>query len=206
MKLTISKRTGVLFLVLFAALFTLLPIGRHFFAHPLLAMFEVFYRAGSLVFGSGHVVLPLLEREVVPAGWVGDADFLAGYGAVQAVPGPMFTFASYLGMTAYGVVGAVVATAAIFLPAFLLVWGALPFWNELRGKPRLQGVIAGVNAAVVGILGAALYDPIWTSAVTHRTDAAFAVVMFGLLQFWRMPPWAVVVLGIGCGALGIIGS
>ncbi len=114
MKLTISKRTGVLFLVLFAALFTLLPIGRHFFAHPLLAMFEVFYRAGSLVFGSGHVVLPLLEREVVPAGWVGDADFLAGYGAVQAVPGPMFTFASYLGMTAYGVVGAVVATAAIF--------------------------------------------------------------------------------------------
>lgn len=206
LKLPIGKRFGAACLTLFAALLVLLPVCRHFFTNPSLALFDGFYRAGSLVFGGGHVVLPLLEREVISAGWAGKADFLAGYGAAQAVPGPLFTFASYLGMTAYGVRGAIVATAAIFLPAFLLVWGALPFWNELRGKPRLQGVLNGVNAAVVGILGAALYDPIWTSAVKSRTDLAFTAVLFGLLQFWRTPPWVVVVLGMAVGWIGFAGT
>jgi chromate transporter len=164
-------------------------------AYPL-QLFSSFYRVGSLVFGGGHVVLPLLQAVVVPPGWVSNNDFLAGYGAAQAVPGPLFTFAAFLGAvgkgTPSGPAGALLATIAIFLPSFLLVGAALPLWGKLRRFIAMRRAMAGINAAVVGILLAALYDPVWTSAIHNSSDFALTVLAFLLLAWWRMPSWAVV--------------
>jgi chromate transporter len=186
-------------LVAFAALFALLPLLNLWSDNRLVSLADLFYRAGAIVFGGGHVVLPVLQAEMVPDFLTND-QFLAGYGAAQAVPGPLFTFASYLGGTTDGAAGALVATVAIFLPSFLLVWGVFPFWERIRHRTGLQGVLRGVNAAVVGILLAALYDPIWTTAVHDERDAAFALGLFGVLQFWKLPSWAVVAIAITVGA------
>lgn len=199
--LAISRTFGIVCLLVFIVLLIVLPLIRQGAEFGWLAMFDSFYRSGSLVFGGGHVVLPLLEREVVPTGWVSQADFLAGYGAAQAVPGPLFTFAAYLGMMADGVFGAMVALLAIFLPAFLLVLGALPFWSAIRRNPHIQGALIGINAAVVGILLAALYDPLWTSAIGKPLDFALAAVLFIMLVFWKLPPWIIVVAGAVGGIL-----
>lgn len=168
------------------------------------ALFSAFFRAGSLVFGGGHVVLPLLEQSVVAPGWVTAEQFIAGYGAAQAVPGPLFTFAAYLGAISAappnGWAGAALATVAIFLPSFLLLWAALPLWGRLRAAPWAQAALAGVNAAVVGLLLAALYDPVITSAVRGPADVALALAAFGALQLWKAPPWAVVLAAAGAGA------
>jgi chromate transporter len=162
------------------------------------ALFDAFYRSGALVFGGGHVVLPLLQSEVVAPGWVTNADFLAGYGLAQAVPGPLFTFAAYLGSVSgpepNGLAGASIALVAIFLPGLLLVYGMLPFWDELRERAIAQAAMRGANAAVVGILGAALYDPVWTSAVLTPRDFALALAGFLLLTVWKAPSWIVVTL------------
>jgi chromate transporter len=169
------------------------------------ALFGAFYRSGALVFGGGHVVLPLLQAEVVRPGWVGPDAFLAGYGAAQAVPGPLFTFAAYLGAVMQpqpsGLAGATIALVAVFLPGLLLVYGTLPFWDALRRRPGAQAAMRGTNAAVVGILGAALYNPVWTSAVLAPRDFALALAGFLLLTIWEMPPWIVVVLLGSAGAL-----
>ncbi|MEK3882967.1 chromate transporter [Paenibacillus sp. PL2-23] len=193
----IGKGMAIASLTLFAALLLLLPWLRGL--DPLLAMADSFYRTGSLVFGGGHVVLPLLENETVSSGWIGEEQFLAGYGAAQAVPGPLFTFASYLGAAMDGLTGALVATAAIFLPAFLLVVGALPFWQLLRRSPGAQGILAGVNAAVVGLLLAALYDPIWKHAVVGPADFVAVLLLFIMLVFWKLPPWVIVIAGAAAG-------
>lgn len=201
----VRRSVAVWCLGIFGALLVFLPLIKGLSSSAAAAMLDSFYRAGSLVFGGGHVVLPLLEREVVPSGWLSESAFLAGYGAAQAVPGPLFTFASYLGAVIGGWGGAAVATFAVFLPAFLLVVGTLPFWEEFRRKTRLQGALSGVNAAVVGILLAALYDPIWVSAVRSAADFALAAVLFGMLVFWKLPPWIVVAVGALAGAIGIGG-
>lgn len=197
----VSRRVAVLCLAFFFGLLILLPLLREFVVADWLSLFDSFYRSGSLVFGGGHVVLPLIEREVVPAGWINEADFLAGYGAAQAVPGPLFTFAGYLGAMIYGVTGAFIATAAIFLPAFLLIAGALPFWNSLRKSSKVQGALTGINAAVVGILLAALYNPLWTTAILAPVDFALASILFLMLVFWKVPPWIVVVAGAAGGTV-----
>ena len=164
---------------------------------------DAFYRTGSLVFGGGHVVLPLIQEEVVPTGWLDESTFIAGYGAAQAVPGPLFTFAAYLGaafdVEPNGVSGGALALGAIFLPSFFLVWGVLPFWDRLRAVPSVRAALIGVGAAVVGILAAALYDPVWTSAVFDGRDLALALVAFGLLVLWKAPPWLVVLLAAAGG-------
>jgi chromate transporter len=191
--------------VIFFGLLAGLPLFRQAIPSHELAMLDSFYRAGALVFGGGHVVLPLLQAEVVPPGWVSDAQFLAGYGAAQAVPGPLFTFAAYLGAVQTpapnGWIGGVLALAAIFLPAWLLVIGALPFWDRLRARPDAQAALRGINATVVGILMAAFYQPVWTSAILVPFDAALALICFGLLVFWKLPPWLVVVFAGMAGAL-----
>lgn len=197
----VSRRFGAGCLLLFFALLAALPLLRHLTASGWLPLFDSFYRSGSLVFGGGHVVLPLLEREVVPTGWVSRESFLAGYGAAQAVPGPLFTFAAYLGAMAQGITGAAVSIVAIFLPAFLLVAGALPFWNTLRKSPKVQGALIGINAAVVGILLAALYNPLWTTAILSPADFALAAVLFAMLVFWKLPPWVVVAAGAAGGII-----
>ncbi|WP_426453318.1 chromate transporter [Paenibacillus sp. S-38] len=194
-RIPLSRRAGAASLVLFFALLFGLPLLRSAVDSPSLALFDIMYRAGSLVFGGGHVVLPLLDRELVPGGWMSSETFLAGYSAAQAVPGPLFTFASYLGASALGWQGAVVATLAIFLPAFLLILGALPFWADWRTSPRAQGALAGINAAVVGILLAAWYQPIWSTAVLWPADFAAAALLYGMLEFWKLPPWVVVISG-----------
>ena len=175
-----------------------------------LALFDSFYRVGSLVFGGGHVVLPLLQAEVVPPGWLSTDQFLAGYGAAQAVPGPLFTFAAYLGAVRgpmpNGVTGAALALVAIFLPAFLLIFGALPFWDALRARPAFQSALRDINAAVVGILLAALYTPVWTSAILRPADFGLALAALGLLMVWKLPPWAVVIFcALGGALLAAIG-
>jgi chromate transporter len=184
--------------VAFFVLLVGLPLADRATGSQGVALFDAFYRSGALVFGGGHVVLPLLQNEVVTSGWVGNADFLAGYGLAQAVPGPLFTFAAYLGAVAgpepNGIAGASIALVAIFLPGLLLVYGMLPFWDELRGRPAAQAAMRGANAAVVGILGAALYDPVWTSAVLSPRDFALALAGFLLLTVWKAPPWIVVAL------------
>lgn len=200
MYIPIRRTVGVACLAVFLGLLVLLPIFRSFTASQELALFDSFYRSGSLVFGGGHVVLPLIERELVPAGWISQEAFLAGYGATQAVPGPLFTFASYLGAVMGGWTGVLVCTIGIFLPAILLVFGVLPFWDTLRRKPKIQGALTGINAAVVGILLAAFYNPIWTSTILETKDFALAAVLFGLLVFWKCPPWLVVILGVLGGA------
>jgi chromate transporter len=201
----IGKRAAVVSWVLFFGLLLALPVARHEVESQPLNIADGFYRSGSLVFGGGHVVLPLLEHEVVDPGWVSEEDFLAGYGAAQAVPGPLFTFSAYLGTVMEpepnGVPGAGLALVAIFLPAFLLTTGVLPLWSALRSKPEVQAVLRGVNAAVVGILLAALYDPVWTSAIEKPTDLALALGAFGALAVWKAPPWLVVLLTAAGGAL-----
>jgi chromate transporter len=178
-------------------LFGLPAIAASLHSYPL-DLFAAFYRVGSLVFGGGHVVLPLLEAVVVPRGWVPANAFMAGYGAAQAVPGPLFSFAAFLGAASTGhpsgTAGALIATVAIFLPSFLLVGAALPLWSELRAFAPMRRAMAGINAAVVGILLAALYDPVWTSAVHNGRDFALLVVALVLLAWWRVPSWAVVLL------------
>jgi chromate transporter len=193
----VSRRVGAACLALFVALLVFLPLLR-----PLVggvAFFDAFYRSGALVFGGGHVVLPLLRDAVVAPGWVSDSAFLAGYGATQAVPGPVFTFAAYLGAIMHGVPGAIVALIAIFLPGLLLMTGTLPFWDALRTRPAAQAAMRGINAAVVGVLGAALYNPIWTTTVMTSADFALVLVGFVLLTVWRAPPLLVVALGALAG-------
>ncbi|MDW8254376.1 MAG: chromate efflux transporter [Chloroflexota bacterium] len=201
----ISRRAGAVALAAFGLLLLALPLGRAATASPALAVADAFYRAGALVFGGGHVVLPLLAADVVPAGWVTEDQFLAGYGAAQALPGPLFTFAAYLGAVRAqppaGVIGGLLALGAIFLPAGLLVIGVLPFWDALRSQQGLRSALNGVNAAVVGILLAALYSPVMTSAVHTPLDAAAALIAFLLLVIWAVPPWAVVLLTAAAGTL-----
>lgn len=200
-KVPISRSFAIGCLSLFFGLLLFLPLLREFTSFYWLAFFDSFYRSGSLVFGGGHVVLPLLERELVPMGWIDQKSFLAGYGATQAVPGPLFTFAAYLGAMMNGWIGAIIATFAIFLPAFLLVVGTLPFWDTLRRKPKVQGALLGINAAVVGILVAAFYDPIWTSTILVSVDFALSALLFGMLVFWKLPPWIIVITGAMGGTL-----
>ena len=199
----VRPRTGALLLAAFAALLVLLPLAARAWPQGWLVLADAFYRAGALVFGCGHVVLPLLQAEVVATGWVAADDFLAGYGLAQAVPGPLFTFAAFLGAAAGhgagGWLGAAVCLVAIFVPAFLLVAGALPFWERLRHNARARAALAGVNAAVVGLLLAALYHPVWTSAIHAPADLALALAAFAALVWARVPPWLVVPL---CGAAG----
>lgn len=201
--IAISRRTGALWLMLFLLLLVALPLLAVWALNPTLALVDAFYRTGALVFGGGHVVLPLLQAEVVPSQWVSNDVFLAGYGATQAVPGPLFTFAAFLGASMThapsGWLGGVIALLAIFVPSFLLIFGALPFWANLRKSPRTQAALAGVNAAVVGLLLAALYQPVWTSAVFTGYDAALALLALIALTVWKLPPWLVV---LGCGVLG----
>jgi chromate transporter len=206
----VSRRAAVLCLTLFFALLIGLPILAATADSMALRLFDSFYRAGSLVFGGGHVVLPLLQAEVVDPGWVTRDAFVAGYGAAQAVPGPLFTFAAYLGTVMIpepdGAVGGVLCLVAIFLPSFLLVIGALPFWDALRRRPQAQAALRGVNAAVVGLLLAALYDPVWTSGIQTPADFALAATALLLLAFWQLPPWLVVIVtavgGAGLVAVG----
>lgn len=201
----IGHRTAIAAWILFFALLILLPIAVTLTADHTLALFDSFYRAGSLVFGGGHVVLPLLRNAVVPAGWITDDAFLAGYGAAQAVPGPLFTFAAYLGaamdLPPTGIAGGLVCLVAVFLPAFLLTIGALPFWEALRRRPSIQRALQGINAAVVGILLAALYDPVWTSSIRSTGDFALALVAFSLLIFWNQSPLRVVMFTALGGAV-----
>ncbi len=194
----ISRRLGVAaWVIFFAFLFSLPALRQIAPSHPL-QVFDSFFRVGSLVFGGGHVVLPLLQAEVVGPGWVTNEQFVAGYGATQAVPGPLFTFSAYLGavMTAApnGWTGGMLTLGAIFLPSFLLVIGALPFWDLLRANSAFQSALGGINAAVVGLLLAALYNPVWTSAIHSRADFGLGLVAFGMLAFWKLPPWLVVVM------------
>jgi chromate transporter len=197
----LSKKLGIICLSLFFGFLIILPILREITTLSWLAMFDSFYRSGSLVFGGGHVVLPLLQREFVPTGWLTQDSFLAGYGVTQAVPGPLFTFAAYIGAVINGWKGGIIATVAIFLPAFLLILGTLPFWDKLRRNPKIKGALIGVNAAVVGILISAFYDPIWTSAILKPVDFAFSAVLFSMLVYWKLPPWIVVVAGAFGGLL-----
>jgi len=198
----ISRRVGVVALAAFFALLLLLPIW-HAADGQAAAMVDSFYRDGALVFGGGHVVLPLLHTSVVDTGWVSNDQFLAGYGAAQAVPGPLFSFAAYLGAVQTpapnGVPGAVIALLAIYLPSFLLIFGTLPFWHWLRRSPSFGKALAGTNAVVVGILLAALYTPIWTSAITGVLDVAVAALALLALMTGRVPPIAVVV---ACAIVG----
>jgi chromate transporter len=189
----------------FALLLLGLPVLAAACGRKDIAIFDAFYRAGSLVFGGGHVILPLLRTEVVPPGWVSDDAFLAGYGLAQAVPGPLFTFAGYLGTVMhtgpFAWVGGVWCLLAIFLPAGMLIGGALPFWHLFRSRAWAQAALRGANAAVVGVLLAALYRPVWTSAVVDARSAALAVAAFAALQVWKSPPWAVVLAAAGLGQL-----
>ncbi|MDE2230133.1 MAG: chromate efflux transporter [Alphaproteobacteria bacterium] len=194
----VPRALAIASLVLFAVLLTLSPILAATTGSNAVRLFDGFYRSGSLVFGGGHVLLPLLDAVVVPKGWVSQDTFLAGYGAAQALPGPLFTFAAFLGVAMQvlpgGLVGGAVALVAIFLPGSLLILGTLPFWSELRRNQAMQSTLKGVNAAVVGLLLAVLYRPVFVSAVFGWHDFAFAAAALILLRL-RMPPWAVVVLG-----------
>ncbi|MFQ5785336.1 MAG: chromate efflux transporter [Alphaproteobacteria bacterium] len=202
---TVGRRTAIAFLALFFALLVALPITAGLIDGLPLRLADGFYRSGALVFGGGHVILPLLQAEVVPPGWITKDGFLAGYGAAQAVPGPLLSFAAYLGATIDprwgGWPAGLLCLVAAFLPSFLLVLGVLPFWDALRRRAAVQSAMRGVNAAVVGLLLAALYDPVWTSAIESAPDFALAVVAFALLALWKLPPWLVVALSAVVGAL-----
>ena len=198
---TLSKKISVISLTLFFALLLSLPILAQQGSQAL-ALVDSFYRSGALVFGGGHVVLPLLKAEVVNPGWINQDMFLAGYGAAQAVPGPLFTFAAYLGTAMNtapsGWFGGFLCLLAIFLPSFLLVTGILPFWEDLRKNPRIKKALVGVNAAVVGLLLSAFYDPVWTSGILSASDFVLALLAFVMLVYWKTPPWIVVVAtGVG---------
>ncbi|HZM47437.1 MAG TPA: chromate efflux transporter [Burkholderiales bacterium] len=211
MAIPLGKTAGALSLTLFFVLLAGLPAASAIYQNHTLSLFDSFYRSGSLVFGGGHVVLPLLQSEVVPPGWASNDAFLAGYGAAQAVPGPLFTFAAYLGAIMgpepNGWQGALICIAAIFLPAFLLTIGVLPFWDGLRRLSAVRSALTGVNAAVVGLLLAALYTPVWTSAIKAPADFGLGLAAFALLVFWKLPPWLVVLLSaLGGWALARIGA
>ncbi len=203
--LHVSRRAGLLWLVLFAALIVVLPVAASALHSNTLAVVDAFFRTGALVFGGGHVVLPLLQAAVVAPGWVGDSAFLAGYGVAQAVPGPLFTFSAFLGAllrdAPNGWLGGMIALVSIFAPSFLLVAGTAPFWERLRRSTRMQAALAGVNAAVVGLLLAALYHPVWSDTIVSPRDFAAALVAFVALVFWRVPPWAVVIASAALGWL-----
>jgi chromate transporter len=203
MPVAVGRRAGVIWLTLFFALLMGLPLLSALFPGQALAQVDGFYRAGSLVFGGGHVVLPLLQAEVVPSGWVGNDAFLAGYGAAQAVPGPLFSFAAFLGASMSGApsgwLGGLVCLVAIFAPSFLLVLGALPFWEQLRRNARTRAALSGVNAGVVSLLLAALYQPVWSIAIHAPRDFALALVALVALMFWKWPPWLIV---LGSGVAG----
>ncbi|CAJ0885694.1 putative chromate transport protein [Ralstonia sp. LMG 32965] len=200
----VSHMASIVSLVLFCVLLFGLPVAADLYPWMPAKVFDAFYRSGALVFGGGHVVLPLLEQQTVATGWVASNDFLAGYGAAQAVPGPLFTFAAFLGWTVGPGLnhwaGAALATVGIFLPGLLLVVAALPYWQALRARPSMAALLAGVNAAVVGLLAFALYTPVWTSAVRSWRDVAVAVIAFLLLTRWKTPPLIVVAL---CAAAGV---
>jgi chromate transporter len=191
--LQVARRTGAVALAAFAVLLLLLPLLSGL--GTLLELADAMYRAGALVFGGGHVILPLMQAETVPT-LVSEDAFLAGYGAAQALPGPLSTFATYLGQVAAGLPGALVSTIAVFLPGFLILLGVLPFWQRVRSDPRVQAALVGVNAAVVGLLGAALIDPIATGAVTSGVDAVFAAALFVALHCVKAPPWSVVLAAV----------
>ena len=209
--LTLHRGVAVAALILFAALLFLLPPLAAASGNQALRLFEAFYRAGSLVFGGGHVVLPLLQAAVVPTGWVTNDAFLAGYGAAQAMPGPLFTFAAYLGAvmqpTPNGALGSLIAVVAIFAPSFLLATGLLPFWDTLRRRQTMQAMLRGVNAAVVGVLLAALYTPVWTAGVHTPAGFGLGLAAFLALTLWSITPWIVVVAGAlvaaGLGTIGV---
>ncbi|WP_416202938.1 chromate efflux transporter [Alcaligenes faecalis] len=202
----VSRKVGMVALLLFAGLLIALPVWAAASGSSVVQLLEGVYRSGALVFGGGHVVLPLLQASVVPSGVVSNADLMVGYGAAQAVPGPLFTFAAYIGAIAqgplHGWLGGLVLLVVIFVPAFLILIGVLPFWQSLRHRAGVRTAMAGVNAGVVGILGAALYDPVWTSAIHSRADFGLALFLFGLLIVGRVPP-ALVVLLAGVGAWGM---
>jgi len=202
---SISSLSGALWFFVFILFLFGLPIIQLFVDQPLVDVVSAFFRSGSLVFGGGHVVLPLLEAEMVKTGWVTKDAFLAGYGATQAVPGPLFTFAAFLGGVLNGpisgVLGALVALFSIFLPSFLLVYSILPFWTSLRVKPRIRAALAGINASVVGILFAALYQPVFLSGVSATNDFIGVIIAFWALMYWKLPPWLVVIAG---GAIGAV--
>ncbi|HKV14283.1 MAG TPA: chromate efflux transporter, partial [Reyranella sp.] len=201
----LARGWSIAAIVLFFALLVALPLAAASTGNHLVALFDAFYRSGALVFGGGHVVLPLLQAATVQPGWVGNDAFLAGYGAAQAVPGPLFTFSAYLGTVMepppHGWTGGLFCLVAIFLPAFFLAVGPLPFWNWLRTHPAMRSVLKGVNAAVVGLLLAALYNPVWTSAIHGAADFAIAVVAVLLLGPWKVPPWLVVILGAAAASV-----
>jgi chromate transporter len=200
----ISRTAGGIALILFCVLLFGLPVLAHLGAGHAISVFEGFYRSGALVFGGGHVVLPLLQQQTVATGWVSSNDFLAGYGAAQAVPGPLFTFAAFLGWIMVATPnhwsGALLATAGIFLPGMLLVLAALPYWQALRARPSMVAVLSGVNAAVVGLLATAFYSPVWTTAIHSEIDFAIATIGFFMLMRWKIPPLAVVII---CALAGI---
>lgn len=191
-----SQRAGFWYLAAFIGFLVLLPLARTLYPDQSVALFDSFYRAGALVFGGGHVVLPMLQAEVVPSGWVSNDLFLAGYGIANAIPGPLFAFSAYLGAVAGGWSKGLLCLVAAFLPSFLLVIGVLPFWEKLRGLTRVRLAMLGVNAAVVGILLAALYHPVWTSAILSLKDFAIAIVGFVLLEFVKLPSWTVVIMTV----------
>jgi chromate transporter len=205
----VSRAAALAALAAFLILLVGLPILVRLWPSSSIALFDAFYRSGALVFGGGHVVLPLLREAVVTPGWVGDDVFLTGYGAAQAVPGPLFTFAAYLGAVVktspHGIAGAIIGLLGIFLPGVLILLAALPYWESFRKRAGAQAMMRGVNAAVVGILGAALYNPVWTSTVQTPADFAIALVGFVLLMAWRAPPLVVVafsaIAGIGAAIL-----
>ncbi len=199
-KISIGLWIALASLAVFLALLIGTPLVRQVVENDWLNVFDGFYRSGSLVFGGGHVILPLLQAEVVPQGWTTKDQFIAGYGAAQAVPGPLLTFSAYLGTVNGGWMVGLFALGAIFLPSFLLVIGVLPFWDSLRSRSNFRAALMGINAAVVGLVGAALYDPVWTTAITSREDLALGVAAFGLLAFWKWPPWLVVLLSAVGGA------
>ncbi|WP_029583045.1 chromate efflux transporter [Bradyrhizobium sp. URHD0069] len=206
----VSKTAGVIALAAFFVLLVGLPALRILTGSFGIALFEAFYRSGALVFGGGHVVLPLLREAFVTPGWVSDDAFLAGYGAAQAVPGPLFTFGAYLGAVSspeHKLAGAALGLVSIFLPGILILLGTLPFWASLRRRAGAQAMMRGVNAAVVGLLGAALYDPLWTTTVTDRFDFAVALAGFVLFTVWRAPPLIVVAMSAASGVLaGILAA
>ncbi|MBY0560475.1 MAG: chromate efflux transporter [Hyphomicrobium sp.] len=208
LRFPVSRRSGAIGLALFAGLLFVPPVIAAATGEPTVRFFDAFFRSGALVFGGGHVVLPLLQNALVAPGLVHNQDFLAGYGLAQAVPGPLFTFAAYLGGVAVqwpnGIVGAFLALVAIFLPGLLLVYGTLPYWDDLRSKPGAQAAMKGANAAVVGILAAALYNPVWTSAVLSPRDFAITAAGFLLLTVWKLPSWSVVGLLAVAGLIATV--
>ncbi len=205
--LPVGRGAGVSALAVLLGLLVGLPILAAQSGSPGIALFDSFYRSGSLVFGGGHVVLPLLQAEVVPRGWVSNDAFLAGYGAAQAVPGPLFTFAAYLGAVIGGWGAAALCLVAVFLPSLLLVIGALPYWEDLRRRAWAQSALRGVNAAVVGLLLAALYHPVWTVGIRSAQDFALGAAAFLMLFAWQVTPWLVVVLcALAAGGLGLLAS